>query len=391
MTRTNFTDFPLLEKKSKTYPLFYPYIAKSSIKSIQNVLKTRWIGQGPLVDDFEKKFKKRFAPNNECVAVGSGTDALHLAFLLAGIKKDDEVICPLFTCTATNIPLLYIGAKIKFVDIDKDTMNISIEHLKKIVSKKTKAIVFVNYGGVPVNLNELIKIKKKYNLTLIQDSAQSLGSKYKGKEISNYSDFSIYSFQAIKHITSGDGGMLTFKNKKLIDKARRIRWFGIDRIKKQGGTWENDITEVGFKYQMTDLGARLLLDSMKDFHKIQSHRKKLFNIYKVNLGKNKNIKILDVKNKSYTNSHWLCTIIVKNRIFLQKKLRLLNIETNQVHFRNDRYSIFKDFTKNKKFPNMDAYENNYLVIPMNLKISEIDAKFISKSINKILSKNQNIL
>ena len=383
--KKKFTDFPLLEKKNKTYPLFYPYISKSSIKTIQGVLKSRWIGQGPLVDKFENVFQKKFAKNNSCIAVGSGTDALHLSFILANIKKDDEVICPVFTCTATNIPLLYIGAKIKFVDIDPLTMNISIDHLKKIVSKKTKAIIFVNYGGIPANLKALNQIKKKYNLLLIQDAAQSLGSKYKKKNITNYSDFTIFSFQAIKHITSGDGGLLCFKNKKLLNSARRIRWFGIDRIKKQGGTWENDITEIGYKYQMTDLGARLLLDSIKDFSKISNHRKKIFNIYKKAFLENSSVKILDTVDKDLSNSHWLCTIIIKNRFNLQKKLRLLNIETNQVHFRNDRYSIFKKYVKGKKFPNMDTYENKYLVIPMHLRISVKDAHYISNSINKILT------
>ena len=383
--KKKFTDFPLLEKKNKTYPLFYPYISKSSIKTIQGVLKSSWIGQGPLVDKFENVFQKKFAKNNSCIAVGSGTDALHLSFILANIKKDDEVICPVFTCTATNIPLLYIGAKIKFVDIDPLTMNISIDHLKKIVSKKTKAIIFVNYGGIPANLKALNQIKKKYNLLLIQDAAQSLGSKYKKKNITNYSDFTIFSFQAIKHITSGDGGLLCFKNKKLLNSARRIRWFGIDRIKKQGGTWENDITEIGYKYQMTDLGARLLLDSIKDFSKISNHRKKIFNIYKKAFLENSSVKILDTVDKDLSNSHWLCTIIIKNRFNLQKKLRLLNIETNQVHFRNDRYSIFKKYVKGKKFPNMDTYENKYLVIPMHLRISVKDAHYISSSINKILT------
>ena len=382
--KSNFTDYPLLEKKNKTYPLFYPYIAKSSIKSIQTVLKSRWIGQGPLVDDFERVFKNKFAKNNECVAVGSGTDALHLASILANIKNNDEVICPVFTCTATNIPLLYIGAKIKFADIDPKTMNISIEHVKKLITKKTKAIIFVNYGGVPCDLDELNKLKNKHKLILIQDAAQSLGSQFKNKDITNYADFTIFSFQAIKHITSGDGGLLSFKDKKLLDVARRIRWFGIDRIKKQGGTWENDIKEVGYKYQMTDLGARLLLDTLKEYKKIKSHRKKIFDIYKKILSKNKKIKILDTSKLSLTNSHWLCTIITDKRELLQKKLRKLNIETNQVHFRNDRYSIFYKFVKNKKFPNMDVYENKYLVIPLNHKISAKDAYFISNSINKIL-------
>ena len=121
-----FTDFPLLESKKKSYPLFYPYISKKSLKSIKTVLNSRWIGQGPLVDILEEKFKHQFAKTNHCLAVGSGTDALHLAYILSNLKKGDEVIAPVFTCTATNIPLLYHGIKIKFADIDPENMNISM-------------------------------------------------------------------------------------------------------------------------------------------------------------------------------------------------------------------------------------------------------------------------
>lgn len=380
-----FTDFPLLESKKKTYPLFYPYISKSSKNNIKKVLNSRWIGQGPLVDKFEIKFKEKFNPSLDCVAVGSGTDALHLSYLLSGIKKNDEVICPVFTCTATNIPLLYIGAKIKFVDVDPLTLNIDINHLKKIVTKKTKAIVFVNYGGIPCNLKELNKIKKKYDLKLIQDAAQSLGSKFMGKDISSFSDFTIYSFQAIKHITSGDGGLLVFrKNKKILSLAQRLRWFGIDRVKKQGGTWENDIKEIGYKYQMTDMGACLLIDSLKNFKSILNHRKKLFDIYKSKLSKLKNLRVLDTLDKNLTNSYWLCTVLCEKRLLLQKELRKFNIETNQVHFRNDRYKIFKKFIKKQKFPNMDSIQNKYLVLPLNYKISVKDAYFISNKIIQIL-------
>ena len=385
--KRNYTDFPLLETKKKSFPLFYPYVSKKSLKSVTDVLKTRWIGQGPLVDKFEDTFKAKFAKTNYCVAVGSGTDALHLAYILANIKKGDEVIAPVFTCTATNIPLLYIGAKIKFADIDPDTMNISIDHVKKLITKKTKAIIFVNYGGVPCDLIELNELKKKYNLILIQDAAQSLGSKVGKKDITEFADFTIFSFQAIKHITSGDGGMLTFKNKKFLEKSRRIRWFGIDREKKQGGTWENDIFEIGYKYQMTDVGARMLLDSMKDFSKIFAHRKKIFNIYKKELSKNENIKVIDTIDKNLSNSFWLCTLIIKkDRIKLQNYLRKLKIETNQVHFRNDRYTIFKKFIKKNIFPNMKKYEDNYLVIPMNIKITTKDAYYISKKINNFFKK-----
>ena len=378
-----FKDYPLMKNNKGSVPLFYPHIPKNSIKSLQKVLKGRWIGQGPLVDKFESVFSKKFTNNLPCVAVGSGTDALHLSYLLAGIKKNDEVICPVFTCTATNIPLLYIGAKIKFADIDPKTFNISIDHVKKLVSKKTKAIVFVNYGGLPCDLSELNKIAKKYKVKLIQDAAQSLGNIYKNKPITQYSDFTIFSFQAIKHISSGDGGLLCFKDKKILKKAYRMRWFGIDRLKKQGGTWENDIKEIGYKYQMTDLGAAILLDALKEFSKIRKHRKKIFDIYEKNLKKNKKIKIVNALGK-FTHSNWLFTILVDKKDFLQKKLRQSNVETNQVHFRNDRYSIFKKFVRNKKFPNMDLVEKKYLVLPVHTKMSFSDANYVVKKVNLFL-------
>ena len=379
-----FKDYPLIKESNKTVTLFYPYIPKNYLSALKKVFATRWVGQGPLVDKLEKIFSKKFANNLPSVAVGSGTDALHLAYILAGIKKNDEVICPIFTCTATNIPLLYIDAKIKFADVDPKTMNIDIQSVKKLITNKTKAIVFVNYGGLPCDLAELNAIAKKRKIVLIQDAAQSLAAKYENKSIVKYADYTIYSFQAIKQITSGDGGMLVFKDKKKLKKAYRIRWFGIDRLAKQGGTWENDIKEIGYKYQMTDIGASLLLESIKEFKKIWSHRRKIYKIYETILSKNSSITIMDKKKSGTEHSNWLFTICLKRKDFLQKKLRQNGVETNQVHFRNDRYSIFKKFTKNKKFKNMDYLENRYLVLPLHPKVTVSMAKYICKLINKFV-------
>ena len=208
----SFKELTIMSDKKGTV-LFYPYIPKGCLKILKQRLSTRWIGQGPMVDKFEKKFSQIFLNGNECVSTGSGTDALHLAYILAGIKKNDEVIAPVFTCTATNIPLLYIGAKIKFVDVNPQTMNIDINDLKKKISKKTKAIICVHYGGIPCDMSEINKLAKKYKIKVIEDAAQALGGKYNKKNIGTISDFTIFSFQAIKHITSGDGGALSFKNK----------------------------------------------------------------------------------------------------------------------------------------------------------------------------------
>ena len=378
----SFKELPIMKEKSKGILLFYPYISKKSATNIKRKLAGRWIGQGPAVDKFEKDFKKRFAKKNSVIATGSGTDSLHLAYLLAGLKKGDEVITTVFTCTATNIPLLYMGIKIKFADVERDTMNISIKSVNKLITKKTKAIVCVHYGGLPCDMTSLQKIAKKNKIILIEDAAHALGAKYKNKPIGSISDFTTFSFQAIKHFTTGDGGILTIKNKKIEEKAKRLRWFGIDRKGKQKGTWKNDVHEVGYKYQMTDIAATMGIDSLKEFNFIINHRKKIYNTYlKEFLGYPK-IKCVHDYDKHKVHGAWLFTILLNKKDFIQKKLREYNIETNQVHFRNDKYSIFKKFVKNKKFPNMDYLENKYLVLPLHHKVSVTDAKFISSIIKK---------
>ena len=143
----SFKDLPIMQDKKKGVLLFYPYVSKKTPINIKKKLSGRWLGQGPMVDKFENEFKKKFARKCSVIATGSGTDSLHLAYILAGLKKGDEVITTIFTCTATNIPMLYMGLKIKFADIERDTMNISIDSVKKLITRKTKAIVCVHYGG----------------------------------------------------------------------------------------------------------------------------------------------------------------------------------------------------------------------------------------------------
>jgi perosamine synthetase len=380
----SFKELPLMSEK-KGITLFYPYVSKLSIKKINKTLNTRWIGQGPLVDKFEKKFSQMFLYNKECVSVGSGTDALHLAYLLAGLKKGDEVIAPVFTCTATNIPLLYIGVKIKFADVNPSTMNIDIDSVKKLITKNTKAIICVHYGGIPCEMDALLEISKKYNLKIIEDAAQGLGATYNNKNIGTIGDYGAYSFQAIKHITTGDGGLLSIKKNDYVQKAKRLRWFGIDRNKKQQGVWKNDIKEIGYKYQMTDLGASIGYCGLLDFEKILKHRRKIYNIYLNELKKNKKIKIIHDYDKKKKTAAWIFTIALKERVFLQKELRKKNIETNQVHFRNDKYSIFKKFCFKRKFPNMDYLENKYLVLPVHTNMTENDAHYICEQIKKIIN------
>ena len=373
MKEKSMNEMPLMNENEGTV-LFYPNVSDKAIDEVAKVLRSRWIGQGPRVAQFEKDFEKRFLSDNTAMAVGSGTDALHLAYILSDIKPGDEVIAPVFTCTATNIPLLYMGAKVKFADVDPETMNISVDHVKQLVNERTKAIVCVHYAGLPCDMDELKQIARQYNIPLIDDAAHALGATYKGQNIGEINDFSIFSFQAIKHITTGDGGMLTIKNPDLVEKAKRIRWFGIDRSAKQMGHWENDIYEVGYKYQMNDIAAALGLTALAEFDDTLKYRKMLFSEYENQLTGIDGIKLIGTGLKDREHAAWLCTVLVERRADLMKKLREHKIESAQVHYRNDRYTVFGG--RRNDLPNMDVAEDKYLVLPLHLRMSQKDVENI---------------
>jgi perosamine synthetase len=367
-------DMSLMQAESENIVLFYPHVSEKAKKSVMETLDSRWIGQGPKVKLFEENFSKKFGSNSPAIAVGSGTDALHLSYMLAGLKPGDEVIAPVFTCTATNIPFLYMGVKIKFADIDVDTMNIDTNHLRQLMTSKVKAIVCVHYGGLPCDMDELKCIADEWGIPIIEDAAHAVGAKYKGVDIGSISDFTMFSFQAIKHITTGDGGMVVIKDKELVDKAERLRWFGIDRKAKQAGIWENDITEIGYKYQMTDIAAAMGIVSLAEFDEQSKLRKTLFRTYSEELANCDRLRVVGNGFTDREHAAWLFTVIVEDRYKLQEKLRDNKIESNQVHFRNDRYSIFKEFTDGKKFPNMDKVEDDYLVLPLHTKMTVKDVR-----------------
>lgn len=370
--QANEVEIPVFEPGGGRIPLFMPHVPKSAAERVTHTLGTRWIGQGPQVDSFEEKMSERFFQRNSSIAVGSGTDALHLAYLLAGLQPGDEVLTPVFTCTATNIPLLYLGVTPVFIDVNPNTLNIDVSHAREMATEKTKAIVCVHYAGLPCDMDEIHELAAELGVPVIEDAAQALGATYKGKPIGSLSDFTIFSFQAIKHITTGDGGMLTFKDGDLLGLAQSLRWFGIDRTKKQKGIWENDISEVGYKYQMTDIGAAMGLAALDEWESTFTLRQSLLQRYVRNLTSFRDIRILSAPRDDREHAAWLFTVAMDRRRDLQRKLADNLIESNQVHYRNDRYSIFG--SRRENLPQMDAIEDDYLCLPLHTQmvVSDVD-------------------
>ena len=371
-------EFPIMEDKPGNLVLFHPHVSAKAIEYVTKVLNSRWIGQGPLVEEFEQRFSARFGGNRATLAVRSGTDALHLAYLLAGLRPGDEVIAPLFTCTATNIPLLFMGVKVVFADVQSETLNIDPNDVRRRITEKTKAIVCIHHGGLPCDLAELQAIADEYQLKLIEDAAHALGANYRGQIIGGISDFTMFSFAAVKAMTTGDGGMLIIRDAELLDKARRLRSAGTDRKAKQAGNWENDIFEIGYRYQTSDIAAAMGLAALNEFDDVSAYRRGLLEQYERELANIAGLALIGAGYQDRTHAAWMCTVLVDRREALQKKLREQNIESSQVHYRNDRYSIFGG--RRNDFTNMDAVENKYLHLPLHTRMNRADVARICSTI-----------
>ena len=281
--------------------LFWPYVPDEAIAEVTKVLNSRFIGQGPKVDLFEKEFEK-FFNLRYVAAVNSGTSALEIAYELIGLKPGDTVISTPLTCTATNLMLLRKGCKIVWADILEDTLCISPEDVRHKLTEKTKAVVQVHLGGIKADVGIL-------PVPVVSDAAQALGI-FNGQ-------YSCCSFQAIKHISTGDGGMLilnTQDSERDRNNAKLLRWFGIDRNKKIKNNWQAykerqmtfDIKLPGSKRHMNDIAAVMGIVGLRHYNEIIAYRKKLFCIYKEAFKDMDGIKLID----GDVNTYWLATVLV---------------------------------------------------------------------------------
>jgi len=353
---------------SPKIPLFYPYIPKERILAeIEESLTGRWLGQGPKVNKFEKRFGEVFQYEFPLM-LNSGTSALELAYHLIGIKEGDEVIVPILDCTAGQMGLKRKGVNIVFADID-DNLNIDPDDVARKITSKTKAVVGVHLGGIPFN-PKLNEICKQRNIPLIVDAAQHFAH--------CEGDYVCYSFQAIKHFTTCDGGMIVLKDEAMYKRAKLLRWFGIDRDlkeKKNYQAWQRremtfDVFEAGFKFQPTDIDACFGLAAIEDLDKIIAHRKKLGELYVANLPKQ--------CKPICGGTYWLMGILADKRDDLAEYLTQQGIDNNLVHLRNDIYHIFGG--KRQNLPNMNKYEPQYLYLPLNPKVTEEDVLFVCEAI-----------
>lgn len=279
-------------------PVFRPNYGKEEIAAVTEVLKSGWIGLGPKTEEFETRFAA-YVDAPFAVAVNSATAALHLALLASGIGKGDEVIVPSLTFVSTAHAVLYVGAKPVFADVEKDTLCLSPEDTARKITKRTRAIIPVHYGGNPADMDAFGNLAKKHDLVIIEDASHACGSIYHGKKIGSISPFTCFSFHAVKNLATGDGGMITVKDKKTADHLKKLRWVGINKdtwnrleqVSKKGKDsyrvygWYYEVEELGYKCHMNDITAALGLVQLQKLDAGNATRRELANRYTRALGK----------------------------------------------------------------------------------------------------------
>ncbi len=358
---------------------FNTHISQKSIELVKSVLDSGWLSEGKLVKEFESELEKRLGLAKP-VTVNSGTSALHLGLVLLGVGPGDEVILPAQTFVSTGLVILMQNATTVFADIDPLTGNISPSSIVEKITPRTKAIMPVHWGGYPCDMDEINAIASKHGIAVIEDAAHALGATYKSKPIGTISRFTAFSFQAIKHLTTGDGGALCCTNEEDTKEAIVRRWFGIDRANSRPsilGEREYDITGVGYKYHLNDLAAAVGLGNLADFPQRLARRQQIGAVYRQQLANVPGIELLRAADDR-THAYWLFTMLVERRENFIRKLAEHNVPASVVHLRIDHNSVFGGL--HYELTGQAEFNARQVSIPVHENLSDVEVDAVVKLI-----------
>ncbi|MEA3314534.1 MAG: DegT/DnrJ/EryC1/StrS family aminotransferase [Campylobacterota bacterium] len=366
-----------------------PDIGEDEIDLVIETIKSGWLTTGPKVSEFEGLLSEYLKYDDEIHSVGlnSCTSALFLALVALGIQEGDEVIVPTWTFAATAQVVDWIGAKVILCDIEHDSLNIDINKAEKLITNKTKAIIPVHIAGYPCDIDAILDLAKRYNLKVIEDAAHAIGTKYKDKKIGNYADITCFSFYATKNLAMGEGGAAVSKNKDIIEKIRKLSYFGINKeaFKRydKTGRWFYDIEEMGYKANLDSLHASLGIIQLKKLDKMNKRRREIAKYYKENL--TTKLSFTKDSEENYHTYHLFPIILPKHLIrddFIEA-LKNKNIGCS-VHFIPLHLHSFYKNRSDNKFDIANEIFERILSIPMCSAMSDEEVKYVVKTINNIL-------
>ena len=359
-------------------PLFKVFMPESVMPHLQQTLMSGHIGEGARVPEFEAALAQWLGVPR-VVAVNSGTSSLQLALRLAGVDPGDEVVTTPLTCAATNEPILALGGRAVWADIDPTTGNLLAADVARKCTPRTKAILAVHWGGYPCDLEALAAVARQHGIPLIEAAAHAQGSSYQGQRIGGYSDYVCFSFQAIKLLTTGDGGALVCKSEADDQRARRLRWFGLDRRIEAGDCrWEQGIAEHGYKFHMNDIAATIGLEQLRflddNLARHQAHAAR----YDAVMQGFSQVRPL-ARSPDRHSAHWMYTERVSRRTEFVDHLRACGVAASRVHVRNDRYAMFAA-SAGGSLPGVDVFDAEQVNIPCGWWLSPADVDTVVQAL-----------
>lgn len=344
--------------------------------ALESILYSGHIAEGEAVYQFEKMFADKFGLPPS-LAMSSGSAALHASLVLAGVHRGDEVITTSMTAEPTNTTILQVGAIPVFADVDVNSGNLDPESIKSKITDKTKAILLVHYAGMPARMAEISKIANEYGIPVIEDCAHALGAKYAGAGIGTMSDFAIFSLQAIKHMTTVDGGILTFRDQSLTRAAKKFRWFGLE---KGVPRTEIDITSLGYKYNMHNVAATIGMAQLKDIDtRVVSKHIENGQYFDQVIPSIPGLSVAAFDAQAEP-SYWLYTILSDDSADIERRMAEIDVTASKLHRPNHLHSIFKPFAD--ALPNLDKYYSRMIHIPCGWWVTAEDRERIVDALKK---------
>lgn len=361
--------------------VFKPSMGKAEIDAVAKVLKSGWIGLGPVTERFEKRLEK-YLNKKYIITTNSATASLHLALIAAGVKEGSEVISPAFTFVSTNHAILYQRAIPVFCDIDRKTLCADPLDISKKITSKTKAIIVVHFGGHAVDMDEIMRIAKKQKIAVIEDAAHAFGGLYKGKMLGTIGDFGCYSFHAVKSIAMGDGGAIFTKSKTYAQKLKELRWMGINkntwqRTDKKKYSWEYDVIEIGYKYHTNDILSSIGIVQLEKFPKVILRKREIWNRYHDGLNNLSWLTLPVEKQYAKSGMHNYCVQLGK-RDLLSEYLKSKGIATTVHYVPNNYYRMYKAFKAD--IPITKKIWKKVLLLPFYPDLSNKEVDYIIESI-----------
>tara|TARA_Y100000593_G_scaffold95019_1_gene198408 strand:- start:12886 stop:14010 length:1125 start_codon:yes stop_codon:yes gene_type:complete len=355
-------------------------IPDNAAEEVAKTLESTWINTGKKEKEFRNKICERFqAPY--AIACMSGTAALKIALRALGVGPGDEVVSTPFTFIATNTAILEVGAKPVFADIQYDTLNIDPNSVEQKITEKTKAIMCVHYAGNPVDLDELRAVAQRHNLPIIEDSAHAMTSEYKGQPIGSTGDIATFSFQCVKIVTCGDGGVVTTTNEDIYQKLKKQTWYGIDRETKKTDKLDPLPAPphgLGFKSNMNDITATLACAAIDYIDVPLRRRQEIGELYRSELANLEKIKLINYKNYWKPN-YQIFPIHVENRQQFAEYMWNLGIQVNVNNRRNDIYEIFGGLCD---LPNTKRADEDVILLPLHSDLTDAQVQRIIEAVKQ---------